>query len=96
LEAADWFEREVYDMFGITFDGHPNMRRLLVHHQFVGWPLRKDYPADQQQHCTEALPIHFDNEPIIRPIPIRISAAQYRSFASGDARNFAGDGATRW
>ena len=62
-KGADWFEREVYDMYGIKFAGHPNMRRLLVHHQFVGWPLRKDYPADQQQHCTEALPIHFDNDP---------------------------------
>jgi NADH-quinone oxidoreductase subunit C/D len=68
-KAADWFEREVYDMFGIQFDGHPNMRRLLVHQQFVGWPLRKDYPADQQQHCTEALPIHFDNDPNYVPDP---------------------------
>jgi NADH-quinone oxidoreductase subunit C/D len=60
-KAADWFEREVYDMFGVQFEGHPNMRRILVHQQFVGHPLRKDYPADRQQHCTEALPIHFDN-----------------------------------
>ena len=61
--GANWFERECYDMFGIKFDGHPNMRRLLVHQQFVGWPLRKDYPADGNQHCTESLPIHFDNDP---------------------------------
>jgi NADH-quinone oxidoreductase subunit C/D len=67
--GADWFEREVYDMFGIKFDGHPNMRRLLVHQQFVGWPLRKDYPADLQQHCTEPLPIHFDNDPSYLPDP---------------------------
>lgn len=60
-KAADWFEREIYDMYGVQFEGHPNMRRILVHQQFVGHPLRKDYPADQQQHCTEALPIHFDN-----------------------------------
>jgi len=68
-KGADWFEREIYDMFGIKFDGHPNMRRLLVHQQFVGWPLRKDYPADLQQHCTEALPIHFDNDPSYVPDP---------------------------
>jgi NADH-quinone oxidoreductase subunit C/D len=61
--GADWLERETYDMFGIKFTGHPNMRRLLVHHQFKGWPLRKDYPADLQQHCTESLPVYFDNDP---------------------------------
>lgn len=68
-KAADWFERETYDMYGVKFDGHPNMRRLLVHQQFVGWPLRKDYPADLQQHCTEPLPIHFDNDPSYVPDP---------------------------
>lgn len=61
--CADWFERETWDMFGIRFEGHPNLRRILCHHQFVGHPLRKDYPADRQQHCTEALPVHFDNDP---------------------------------
>lgn len=61
-KGADWFEREAYDMFGIHFKGHPNLRKLLTHHQFVGHPLRKDYEADRQQHCTDTLPIHFDNE----------------------------------
>lgn len=61
-KGADWFEREAYDMFGIVFKGHPNLRKILTHHQFVGHPLRKDYEADRQQHCNEVLPIHFDNE----------------------------------
>ncbi|MNK11918.1 NADH-quinone oxidoreductase subunit C/D [compost metagenome] len=61
--SADWFEREAYDMFGVKFEGHPNLRKILTHHQFVGHPLRKDYDANQQQHCTESLPIHFNNEP---------------------------------
>lgn len=61
-KGADWFEREAYDMFGIIFDGHPNLRRILTHHQFIGHPLRKDYEADRQQHCTSTLPVHFDNE----------------------------------
>ncbi|MCB9025138.1 MAG: NADH-quinone oxidoreductase subunit D [Bdellovibrionaceae bacterium] len=68
-KGANWFEREIYDMFGILFDGHPNMTRLLTHHQFVGHPLRKDYRADKQQHCTEALPIHFEDEPNYQPDP---------------------------
>ncbi|MDE0119979.1 MAG: NADH dehydrogenase (quinone) subunit D [Bdellovibrionales bacterium] len=59
-KTADWFEREIYDMFGVEFENHSNMNRLLTHHQFKGHPLRKDYPADYQQHCTEALPLHFD------------------------------------
>ncbi|MBX3039660.1 MAG: NADH dehydrogenase (quinone) subunit D [Bdellovibrionaceae bacterium] len=60
-KGADWFEREAYDMFGIRFDNHPNLRKILTHHQFVGHPLRKDYEADAQQHCDSVLPVHFDN-----------------------------------
>ena len=61
--TADWFEREIYDMFGLKFKNHPNMKRILTHHQFKGWPLRKDYPADKQQHLSEPLPFCMDNEP---------------------------------
>jgi NADH-quinone oxidoreductase subunit C/D len=60
--GADWFEREAYDMFGLHFSGHPNLRKILTHHQFVGHPLRKDYEADAQQHCDSSLPIEFDTE----------------------------------
>jgi NADH-quinone oxidoreductase subunit C len=47
--GADWFERYCFDMYGIRFRSHPDLRRLLMYDEFVGYPLRKDYPLRGRQ-----------------------------------------------
>ncbi len=54
--CADWFEREAFDMYGIVFENHPDLRRLLTDYGFVGYPLRKDFPM------TGYVEVRYDDE----------------------------------
>ena len=51
--GANWTERECYDMFGVRFRNHPDLRRILLYEEFVGYPLRKDYPVQKTQPLLE-------------------------------------------
>jgi len=69
--VANWLEREAWDMFGVDFKGHPDMRRILLYDEFKGHPLRKDYPATLEQPRIPMRPVEearFTPAEEIRPM----------------------------
>jgi NADH-quinone oxidoreductase subunit C/D len=65
-KSANWAEREAYDQYGINFNGHTNLKRLLNHHQFIGHPLRKDYEITKGQICTETEDLMDEMNPLLK------------------------------
>ncbi len=89
--CADWFEREAFDMFGVMFEGHPDLRRILTDYGFTGYPLRKDFPM------TGYVEVRYDDElkrVVYEPVKLPQEFRQFDFLSpwEGDRRQMPGQG----
>jgi NADH-quinone oxidoreductase subunit C len=89
--VADWFEREAFDMFGVVFEGHPDLRRLLTDYGFTGFPLRKDFPM------TGYVEVRYDEQQkrvVYEPVKLPQEFRQFDFLSpwEGDRRQMPGQG----